>query len=378
MANLQGFKKSANTTPYNQAGKSVNQYMNTMNTQITTPQLKGLGSNTNPGSKLPSKEGTIPQPAAAKSSILGSIAGAVPQIAEGIMDAAGLERASSGSTKGVMDSIGDSIKDIPIIGTLGNILFKGIGLLDEYGGKKTKKNPFDANYNTGGYALKLNPNAGKKTSFFNMGRAKDINNTTNRDIRDNSLAGNAAFKNTQNQLTATNIHGDISTRTQQQFAGGINTNILSAKKGNKIKPIELGNIANKAKRKVRKVQEGTPTDDLQKMQNGSIIKMPTYETLAMNGGQKLASSSLVKQTVQQTVPPPRPVQKPVIASATPVQPTRSYTYRPVVRKKVMNNIGITTGIENTPIQRVNDSFRMPPLQPKVAGIIPFRPLPQRT
>ncbi len=153
----------------------------------------------------------------------------------------------------------------------------GLTALNKYAGTTAKKQG-TAGMDTGGYAFNMNPNAGKKQTLLGTwgGKTKRANTLTASTDRSNLLAGNAAYKNTQNLQAANNSFGDIQTTNQQKLAGGLNTNILAAKKGAKINPTYLRNIVNKVKHtdKINKeVIEEYIEEDITKFQDGGKMNV---------------------------------------------------------------------------------------------------------
>lgn len=243
------------------------------NTQLTTPKtsdLKGLGSGVNlsgNSDKNSVGKGNVPKNTSNTSNTLGniaSIAGSASGLIDPILGAIGVEAATTSSGVGeAISGLSGSLKGYGTIGAIAGAAVDILGAGIKYGGKKLEKSQ-TTGLDTGGYSFKLNPQAGGKTDLFTMGRKKKIDATTKRFDTQNLLAGNAAYKEKQNNMAANNIYGDITSKTQQQISGGLKTNILSVKKGAKIPPQYLSKIAYKAKTKVKKAQEGTSTDDLQK------------------------------------------------------------------------------------------------------------------
>lgn len=243
----------------------------TLNTQIQTPKFSGLASGLNKGSGsllsniTGSKGGGV-------GSILGSVGGAVTGLAEGILGVAGVKKATiNDGTSGILNTIGDSLSSLGTVGSIAGTAIKALNLINQYGGRSLKKQGTDANLDTGGYARQINPQAGGKTTLFTIGRKNKIDAQTKRADTANLLAANVTYRNKQNQIAAANTYGDIASKTQQQLSGGLRTNVLAVKKGAKISPQYLSKIVTKAKKKVKKLQEGNPTDDLQKMSLGGEI-----------------------------------------------------------------------------------------------------------
>lgn len=240
------------------------------------PSFKGLGSGLNltgnkataTGSGVANKSGAL--------GMISDIGGTVAGLGKGIAMAFGAKEATikSGASE-VMNGVADAVGSLGPIGSIVGTGLKVLSVVNDLAGSKLKDQG-TKDINTGAYTTQINSNAGGKLDVFNSlftRKKRDINNLTKRMDNQNLRAADVTYGNAQNQLAATNSYGDIATRAQQQLAGGIKTNILSSKKGGKVNPAKLGDIVNKAKRKVKKAQEGTPTDDLQKMENGGQVNV---------------------------------------------------------------------------------------------------------
>lgn len=237
-----------------------------------TPQFKGLGNGDLTGNKATGS--SLTKSGGNALGAISNIGGAVAGLGKGIATAFGAEEATikSGATD-IMNGVADAVGSLGPIGSIIGTGLKVLGVVNDLAGSKLKKQG-TVGINTGAYTTQINPNAGGKLDVVNSlfsDKKKKINELTKRSDTNNILASNATYKNSTNQLAAQNSYGDVATKTQQQLQGGLRTNVLAAKKGTKVNPKQLENITNKAKRKVKKAQEGTPTDDLQKMENGGQI-----------------------------------------------------------------------------------------------------------
>lgn len=173
---------------------------------------------------------------------------------------------------------------------------------NEYGGQKNAIQgtaDIGTTGRLGGYTADVSLNAGKKNSAFGthgvsvllgpeaialsktkwgkklFGKSKQdyTNEMTARADKSNLLKSRAGFESNRNLLVASNTAQDIGAQNQQKLIGGLNQNILSAKRGAKINPKKLSNIKKKAQYKVKKVQEGSDIDDGQKMALGGKINV---------------------------------------------------------------------------------------------------------
>lgn len=80
-------------------------------------------------------------------------------------------------------------------------------------------------------------------------------NRVNQINADNMKKSSAIFADNQNQTSAQNTFGDITTKNKNQLLGNYNTNILSAKKGAKINPSKFKKIKEKVKLDLVKYSE---------------------------------------------------------------------------------------------------------------------------
>ena len=140
----------------------------------------------------------------------------------------------------------------------GASVLKGLDYLNRFAGTTAKKQG-TIGLDTGGYNFQLNSQAGKKNTLFGTigGKTKRTNKLIAYSDKQNLMAGNAAYTNNQNIQAAQNFGQDVSSKNQQSLFGGLNTNILAAKNGTKIKPSELRNLVKKAQRglKLQPIEE---------------------------------------------------------------------------------------------------------------------------
>ena len=183
------------------------------------------------------------------------------------LNLSGVKQSTIGSgANGIFTGVGNFLGNFGTVGKIAGGVVKVFGAINQYAGKGlAKQQTADSMLDTGGYTKLLNVNAGGKTSLLTMGRAKGIDAQTKFDDQQNLKAANAQYGVKQNQIASANAYGDTATRNQQQVAGGLKTNVLSVKKGSKL---ELSNIVSKAKKNVKKAQEGGLASDTQTMQDG--------------------------------------------------------------------------------------------------------------
>ena len=141
------------------------------------------------------------------------------------------------------------------LGPVGLALGAGV-LASNLAGKTAKKHSVSAQdtlQNVGSGYGNLNEDikaAGKKFSLFRRKDAKKVNRNIRNIDQDRMQAADIGYTNKQNTIAGINSIGDIQSKNQQSLFGGLNTNILSAKNGDKIR--EIKTIATK----VKKLQKG--------------------------------------------------------------------------------------------------------------------------
>lgn len=141
------------------------------------------------------------------------------------------------------------------LGPVGLALGAGV-LASNLAGKTAKKHSVSAQdtlQNVGSGYGNLNEDikaAGKKFSFFRRKDAKKVNRNIRNIDQDRMQAADIGYTNKQNTIAGINSIGDIQSKNQQSLVGGLNTNILAAKKGIKIKDLK------EIKNKVNRLQKG--------------------------------------------------------------------------------------------------------------------------
>ena len=129
-------------------------------------------------------------------------------------------------------------------------------LASNLAGKTAKKHSVSAQdtlQNVGSGYGNLNQDikaAGKKFSFLRRNDAKKVNKNIRNIDQDRMQAADIGYTNKQNTIAGINSIGDIQSKNQQSLVGGLNTNILAAKKGIKIKDLK------EIKNKVNRLQKG--------------------------------------------------------------------------------------------------------------------------
>ena len=141
------------------------------------------------------------------------------------------------------------------LGPVGLALGAGV-LASNLAGKTAKKHSVSAQdtlQNVGSGYGNLNEDikaAGKKFSFLRRKDAKKVNRNIRNIDQDRMQAADIGYTNKQNTIAGINSIGDIQSKNQQSLVGGLNTNILAAKKGIKIKDLK------EIKNKVNRLQKG--------------------------------------------------------------------------------------------------------------------------
>ncbi len=141
------------------------------------------------------------------------------------------------------------------LGPVGLALGAGV-LASNLAGKTAKKHSVSAQdtlQNVGSGYGNLNEDikaAGKKFSLFRRKDAKKVNRNIRNIDQDRMQAADIGYTNKQNTIAGINSIGDIQSKNQQSLVGGLNTNILAAKKGIKIKDLK------EIKNKVNRLQKG--------------------------------------------------------------------------------------------------------------------------
>lgn len=198
-----------------------------------------------------------------KGDLLGAVSTAASMV-DPVLQSFGVKKADniSGGEQ-IFDSISQIGLDPKLLAATGGLsaIPAALSLVNNFAGKENKKQG-TVGMDTGAYAFNLNPDAGKKQTLLGTwgGKADKSNKLTSYYDKMNLSAGASAYSNKQNLLSATNSAQDIATKNRQSIMGGLNTNILAAKKGTKLNPSELRNLTKKAKRggkiEVIKFQEG--------------------------------------------------------------------------------------------------------------------------
>lgn len=192
---------------------------------------------------------------------LGSIAGVANQgvntalslVGKEAEDISGGEQIYSKFTDGALNMAAKTGNPLLIAGAG---VLKGLDYLNRFGGKTTGKQG-TLGIDTGAYSNLINPKANRKQTllFSGKNRMNKLNYLTKSYDKQNILAADANYGHQINNLAAANSMQDVLSRNQQSLMGGINTNILAAKKGAKINPAKLRTLVKKAKRggKLQKV-----------------------------------------------------------------------------------------------------------------------------
>lgn len=189
-------------------------------------------------------------------SIAASYVDPVLGLTEGIAKGFGANFAEKDAVTGVVDTLAP-VADMLVPG-LGTGL-KVLDFTDRALGKNIKS--FQGNTGIAGYDdFSV---AGGKLRLSQFGKSKSIQKDKEIGKKLYSAAMTNVNEGRKKATAAMNFAAN-----PYQTTGGFNTSAILAKNGAKINPKELSNIKKKAQRNIKKLQEGTPTDDLQKMQDG--------------------------------------------------------------------------------------------------------------
>lgn len=131
-------------------------------------------------------------------------------------------------------------------------VLKGLDYLNRFAGSTSKKQG-TIGLDTGGYNFQMNAQAGKKNTLLGTigGKTKNQNKLTSYTDKQNLLAGSAAYDNKQNLMASNNYMQDVNSKNQQKLLGGLNANVLAAKKGTKINPNDFTSLIRKAQKGVK-------------------------------------------------------------------------------------------------------------------------------
>lgn len=184
---------------------------------------------------------------------ISGIASAATSVAGAAAPLFGAEAATinSGATD-VLNMAGDVASAFGPIGSAIGAGLKIIGMVNQFAGKKSKAQG-TAGMTSAGYATQTSALAGQKadlfTTLFNKKKMKGINQQTVMADASNVKASNASYLGNQNSQLANNSYWDIQTKNQQALQGGLNTKVLSAKKGGNINPKALAEICKLVEKK---------------------------------------------------------------------------------------------------------------------------------
>ena len=144
-------------------------------------------------------------------------------------------------------------------------VISGFDIVNKVGGKKFNSDGTYSMNNTGyanfsAHDLLKEDGQGQKgtllSRWFRPGKTKNQNNRIDFGKKSNLLASDASYQHNQNMLASQNTSGVLQDKNYMDLMGGYGTNILAARMGTKIPPVNLRNIANKAEwNKKKKLEE---------------------------------------------------------------------------------------------------------------------------
>ena len=193
---------------------------------------------------------------------IGMSTGSMIDMGAGIVDsAAGAVGLKGAEVTTGMDTAIDTLASLPLefipgFGTIAKGGLKALSLLNKYAGKSSHEQGTDLDMGVIGYGLDINENAGKKYGLFSRKSRKRTNILTARYDKENlSKYASSQFQK-QNSLASQNTTASIGDKNRMQLLGGYGTNVLAARLGTKVPPVNLRNIVNKAEwNKKKKLEE---------------------------------------------------------------------------------------------------------------------------
>lgn len=155
-------------------------------------------------------------------------------------------------------------------------VLKGLDYLNRFAGSTSKKQG-TIGLDTGGYNFQMNAQAGKKNTLLGTigGKTKNQNKLTSYTDKQNLLAGSAAYDNKQNLMASNNYMQDVNSKNQQKLLGGLNANVLAAKKGTKINPNDFTSLIRKAQKGVKIEQVIEPIEI--ELPDPELLDVPEFE-----------------------------------------------------------------------------------------------------
>lgn len=169
-------------------------------------------------------------------------------VVQGVLGGLGAKQAE---VQGVGDKLLSTVSSLPLelIPGVGTVLKGGLAALDVVNqnfGSSSWKHGTDSDMDVTGYSLDFNENAGKKYSLFNKSGRKRTNRFTDSYDRGNLNKYYASVLARDKKRGSENTTGVLQDKNYQQMMGGPGTNILAARLGTKVPPVNLRKIANKA------------------------------------------------------------------------------------------------------------------------------------
>ena len=255
---LQNFTKNLNVQNISSVAKKGKSFMNILGGMSSTSG--SINSAIPDNSNAPLTSG-INMAYDAASDVVSFIPGIGPVIG-GAMKASSLLTKGVGAVFGKLD--GKTTQDQ----ILSSSLFGAtpLGIMNTAFGKKSKGYDSDlAKQVNIGYTADIGQESAKYGMFSNKARKAANRHNKNVDIS-NLLKSNAIYKAQQENLAVSNSWGDIADANQQRLLGGLDTRVLSVKKGGNINPALLRNIA-------KKVKGNSKKEDVKKFENGGKMNV---------------------------------------------------------------------------------------------------------
>ena len=196
--------------------------------------------------------------------------GGMIDMASGVVDsvagAVGLKGAEvSTAGDGFLDMASSlPLELIPGFGTIAKGGLKALSLVNKYAGASSHKQGTDLDMGIIGYNTDINENAGKKYSLLGRSARKKTNILTDSYDRQNLAKYASSQLQKQNSMASQNATQHTAEKNRMKLLGGYGTNVLSARIGTKIPPVNLRKIVNKA---------------CYKHQRGSVINRPDIKSI---------------------------------------------------------------------------------------------------
>lgn len=226
----------------------------------------------------------------------GAGVGGMMDMAAGVVDsvagAVGLKGAEvTTAADGFLDMASSlPLEYIPGVGTIAKGGLMALNLVNKYAGASSHKQGTDLDMGIIGYNTDINENAGKKYSLFGRSARKGSNAlTANYDRQNLAKYASSQFQK-QNSLASQNTTASIGDKNRMQLLGGYGTNVLAARLGTKVPPVNLRKIANKAQYNLERKSKST--ESILSQKGSKILPPPSKRTGVRNNDDGTHSTHL--------------------------------------------------------------------------------------